>query len=140
MSAPTPTASAAPTVSPATSPSTKPLSSGMKPSASTEKPNIFGSCPTMIVNASPFMYPICVGIDRRSAMNPSFASPARSMMVPTMRASSDASAIALAGSLSAPISGRIVAAIIGPRAESGPRTRTFEGPMSQYPNRASIDV
>ena len=51
-----------------------------------------------------------VGIDRRSAMNPSFASPARSMMAPTMRASSDASAIALAGSLSAPISGRIVAA------------------------------
>ena len=54
-SAATPTASAAPTVSPDIRPSTNPLSSGMKPSASTEKPNNFGSCPTMIVRASPFM-------------------------------------------------------------------------------------
>ena len=28
-----------------------------------------------IVSASPFMYPICVGLERRSAMNPSFADP-----------------------------------------------------------------
>ena len=42
-SAPTPTASAAATVSPLMTPWTKAFSSGMKPSASTENPNSFGS-------------------------------------------------------------------------------------------------
>ena len=50
------------------------------------------------------------------------------MQAPTSRASIDARAIAFAGSPSAPTSGRIVAAIIGPSDESGPRTRILDGP------------
>jgi hypothetical protein len=50
-----PTASAAAAVSPFASPVAKPAASGMSPSASTEKPNSFGSWPTRIVRASPFM-------------------------------------------------------------------------------------
>ncbi len=50
-----PTASAAATVSWLATPLTKPLNSGMNPSASTENPNSFGSWPTRIVRASPFM-------------------------------------------------------------------------------------
>ena len=51
-----PTASGGrPTVSPSATPSTNPLSSAIRPSASTEKPNSFGSWPTRIVRASPFM-------------------------------------------------------------------------------------
>ena len=42
------------------------------------EPKSFGSCPIRIVSASPFMYPICVGLESRSAMNPSFPSPRRS--------------------------------------------------------------
>jgi hypothetical protein len=38
------------------------------------------------------------------------------------------------------MSGKIVAAIIGPRAESGPRTRIFEGPKMAYPTRHRIEV
>ena len=40
----------------------------------------------------------------------------------------EASAIAVAGSPLAPASGRMVAAIIGPRDESGPSTSTRDGP------------
>ena len=54
--------------------------------------------------------------------------PASIMQAPTSSASADARAIALAGSPSAPTSGRIVAAIIGPNDESGPRTRIRDGP------------
>lgn len=36
--------------------------------------------------------------------------------------------MARAGSPPAPASGKIVAAIIGPREESGPSTSTFDGP------------
>ena len=50
------------------------------------------------------------------------------MQTATRMASIDASAIALAGSPSAPTSGRIVAAIIGPSDESGPSTRMRDGP------------
>ena len=52
---PRPTAAAAGTTSPCASPATKPVNSPMSPSASTENPNSFGSCPTMMVSASPFM-------------------------------------------------------------------------------------
>ena len=61
-------------------------------------------------------------------MNPSLATDARTMMAPTISARIDASATARSGSPSAAISGRIVAAIIGPRDESGPSTRILEGP------------
>ena len=50
------------------------------------------------------------------------------MIAATMIASSEASAIARLGSPSAPASGRIVAAIIGPSEESGPSTRIRDGP------------
>ena len=50
------------------------------------------------------------------------------MITPTINASIDASATARAGSPFAAISGRIVAAIIGPSEESGPSTRIFDGP------------
>ncbi len=50
------------------------------------------------------------------------------MIAPTMSASIDASATARSGSPSAAISGRIVAAIIGPSEESGPSTRIRDGP------------
>ena len=69
-----------------------------------------------------------VGLEIRSAMNPSFATAATIMMAATMIARIEASAIARLGSPSAPASGRIVAAIIGPSEESGPSTRIRDGP------------
>ena len=51
----TPIATAAPTAFPEVSPSTNARASLISPLASTEKPNSFGSCPTRIVRASPFM-------------------------------------------------------------------------------------
>ena len=61
-------------------------------------------------------------------MKPSFATLARIMIAPTMSASIDASAMARFASPLAAISGRIVAAIIGPSEESGPSTRIRDGP------------
>lgn len=52
---PTPTTAAAGTASPLARPSTKPVASASSPSASTENPNSFGSWPTRMVSASPFM-------------------------------------------------------------------------------------
>ena len=49
--------------------------------------------------------------------------------------STEASAIARAGSPSAATSGRTVAAIIGPREESGPSTSTRDGPKTAYATR-----
>ena len=63
-------------------------------------------------------------------MNPSFATALTIMIAPTMSASIEASAMARFGSPSAPASGRIVAAIIGPREESGPSTRIRDGPAT----------
>ena len=40
----------------------------------------------------------------------------------------------------AAISGRIVAAIIGPSEESGPSTRIRDGPNTAYPSRHKMDV
>ena len=54
-SPPRPTAAAAGTTAPSATPSTNPVTSPIRPSASTEKPNSFGSWPTRIVTASPFM-------------------------------------------------------------------------------------
>jgi hypothetical protein len=74
------------------------------------------------------MYPRIVGFEIRSAMNPRRAMPTSAVMTPTNRARTDASATARAGSPLAPTIGMIVAAIIGPSEESGPNTRTFDGP------------
>ena len=63
-------------------------------------------------------------------MKPSFAIPARIMNAPTISAIIDASAIARSGLPPEPMIGRIVAAIIGPRDESGPNTRIRDGPSS----------
>ena len=63
-------------------------------------------------------------------MKPTLATDARTMMRPTMIASSDASATALCGSPSEATSGRTVAAIIGPSAESGPNTSMRDGPKT----------
>ena len=63
-------------------------------------------------------------------MKPNLATDARTMMRPTMIASSDASATAFCGSPSEATSGRTVAAIIGPSAESGPSTRMRDGPKT----------
>ena len=46
------------------------VSSGMTPDALTLNPSNLGSCPTMTVRARPFRYPIMVGLEIRSAMNP----------------------------------------------------------------------
>lgn len=54
-SAKSPTARAATTASPALTPCTNATDSSTRPSASVEKPNSFGSWPTKIVNARPFM-------------------------------------------------------------------------------------
>ena len=123
-----PIAAAAATASPDVTPSTNARVSSISPFSSVENPSSFGSCPMRIVSASPFMYPICVGLERRSAMNPSFPIPATIVMTPTSRASIDANATARSGSPPDPMIGRIVAAIIGPSEESGPSTRTREGP------------
>ena len=64
-------------------------------------------------------------------MKPSFASPATIVMAPTSRASIDASATARPGLPPDPMIGMIVAAIIGPSEESGPNTRTREGPNAK---------
>ena len=64
-----PTASEAPTVS-VTDRLGERDPSPIRPSASTENPNSLGSWLTRIVSARPFMYPIWVGFDRRSAMKP----------------------------------------------------------------------
>ena len=61
-------------------------------------------------------------------MKPSLATDARTMIAPTISARIDASATARSGSPLAAISGTIVAKIIGPRDESGPSTRIFDGP------------
>ena len=119
---------AAGTVSPSATPRAKPAASASSPSPSTEKPNNFGSWPIRMVSASPFMYPSMVGRESRSAMNPSFATPATVIISPTISASMEASATALAGSPPAPNEATITAAIIGPSEESGPRTRIREGP------------
>ena len=73
-------------------------------------------------------------------MKTSFATAPTLMIAPTMSARTDASATARAGSPLAPASGRIVAAIIGPSEESGPRTRIRDGPNTAYPSRHKTDV
>ncbi len=86
------------------------------------------------------MYPICVGLDRRSATNPRWKTPARIITAPTIRASAEASAIARFGSPPASRSGASVAAIMGPSDESGPSTRILEGPKIAYASRHKMDV
>src|SRR3954447_24735087 len=81
-----------------------------------------------------------VGLESRSATKPSPVRPATIMISATMIASTDARATARPGSPFAPTSGRIVAAIMGPSEESGPRTRILEGPNTAYDARQRIDV
>ena len=81
-----------------------------------------------------------VGLEIRSAMKPSFASPAMVIMAPTSSARVEASAIARSGSWLASTNGMSVAAMIGPSDESGPRTRIFDGPKTAYATRHRIDV
>ena len=127
---PMPTAAAAGTTCPSASALPKLMSFSTAPSPSTEKPNSLGSWPIRMVTARPFMYPIMVGLEISSAMKPSLAKPATSMMTATMTASSDASATARSGSPPAATSGSTVAAIMGPNEESGPSTRMRDGPNS----------
>ena len=54
---------------------TKAVTSSTNVSASVEKPNSLGSCPTMMTMARPFMYPTWTSFDSRSATKPSFADP-----------------------------------------------------------------
>ena len=136
----TPIATAAPTASPAATPCTNPFASPIRPSPSTENPNSFGSWLTRMVSASPFRYPIWVGLDSRSATNPSRATPATAIMTPTSNASIDARATARPGSPPEATSGSTTAAIIGPSEESGPRTRIRYGPKTAYPSRQKMDV
>jgi hypothetical protein len=69
-------------------------------------------------------------LEIKSAMKPSFATAPTIMIAPTMSASIDARATARLGSPSAPASGSIVAAIIGPSDESGPSTKIRDGPKT----------
>ena len=64
--------------------------------------------------------------------------PAPRQTSPTRMASIPASAIAVSWSPAA--SGRMVAAIIGPSDESGPRTRIGDGPASAYATRQTTVV
>ena len=73
-------------------------------------------------------------------MKPSFPTPAATIRAPVKSASIEARATARAGSPPAPIRGRIVAAIIGPKEESGPSTRILEGPKMAYPTRHRTEV
>ena len=98
-----------------------------KPSASVEKPNSFGSWPTMMIKASPFMYPTWTSLESRSATNPSFATPRPISIRATIRASMPAERDGLRwaatgqerhdGGEDHGRNGRI-----------GPRTRTRDGP------------
>ena len=81
-----------------------------------------------------------MGLESRSATKPSFRTPAAIITAPTISASNDASATAFFGSPPEPTIGRIAAAIIGPRDESGPSTRIRDGPKSAYPTRQRIVV
>ena len=78
------------TVSPSATPWTNALASAIAAVASVEKPNSFGSWPIRIVIARPFMYPIMVGFDSRSATNPSRAIAPSAVIAPTISASIDA--------------------------------------------------
>ncbi len=75
-----------------------PARSSTKPSASVENPHSLGSWPTMMVIASPFMYPTWTSFESRSATKPSFAIPSPIRISPTMIAIIPASATAVSGS------------------------------------------
>ena len=111
------------------SPDTNAFVSSMKPSASVENPKSFGSWPTMIVIARPFMYPTCTSLDRRSATNPSLPRPSPISMAPTISAIIPARAIAVLGS-GTRRRGAIAAKIRGDTDESGPSTRIRDGPRN----------
>ena len=95
-------------------------------SESTEKPNSLGSWETITVRAIPARYPTRTGIESSSVTNPNRARPPASMIAPTTRASSPASATRWSGS--APASGMIAAATSGQTAESGLMIRMRLGP------------
>ena len=69
-----------------------------------------------------------MGLDSSPVTNPSLKTLPASSRPPISRARSPASATASSGSL--PARGRMAAAIIGARLESGPMIRTREGPKT----------
>ncbi len=73
------------------------------------------------------MYPTCTSLDNRSATKPSLNAPSPTSTSPTRMASIPARAIAAPES-PATNSGTIAAKINGDTDESGPSTRTREGP------------
>jgi hypothetical protein len=81
----------------------------------------------MMVTARPLRYPTCTSLDSRSATNPSLPSPSPISIRPTMIDSIPASTTAEVGSWVS-TSGAMAARIIGESEESGPSTRTREGP------------
>ena len=103
--------------------------SAPKEVASVENPHSFGSCPTMIVMARPFMYPTWTSLASRSATNPSRPSPIAISMRPTNSASMPASATCVFTSPGT-ASGTIAAKISGETEESGPSTSTRDGPKT----------
>ena len=109
-------------------------------SASVENPLSFGSWPTMMTIARPFMYPTWTSLDSRSATKPNLPTPSPTSMTPTRMASIPARAMALAGSSPATTSGAIAAKISGPSDESGPSTKIFDGPIKAYPTRQATVV
>ena len=112
--------------------------SATSPLASVLNPNSLGSWPTKITTARPARYPVRTGFESRSATKPSLARPAPVVISPTRIASIPARAIASSWLPAA--RGRIVAAIMGPSEESGPSTRTGEGPTSVYATRHTTVV
>ena len=108
------------------------------PSASVENPKSFGNWLIRMTTARPARYPVRTGFESRSATKPSLRAPAPTVTTPTSSASMPARAIACSGSPAA--SGRIVAAIIGPSDESGPRTRIGDGPTRAYAMRHTTVV
>ena len=133
---PRPTASAV-RVASRRSPSTNARTSSTKPSASVENPQSLGSWPTMIVIAEPVHVADLHLLREQVGDEAELADArARSRSAPTSIASIPASAIAVAGSSPATTSGVIAAKISGDTDESGPSTRTRDGPEERVADEA----
>ena len=106
----------------------KPTSFSKKSPSLPSTPNIFGTCPTMIVSASPTMKPLSTGSEMKEARKPSRSRPASTAAAPTHSASAivscvNASVFALASSPTVAADSAAVAAI-------GPVTRCRELPSA----------
>ena len=125
-SEPMPNAIASAWTSPAATPLTIDTTSGRGDRDSIEKPSSFGTCDTITSSATALRYPTRMGLDSRSVTKPRRRRPPSRRIAPTMIASSPASATARSSLPSA--RGRTDAAMMGASAESGPSTRTRDGP------------